>query len=154
MSFRSRLLRQKIVQVSTAEYSDGWSITPITFLLFEDRWGRRSYRVKAASGDLGARQYALFDAPILTWVHGGDLPPSRLPDRRMADRQQHRARPASVAAEGAEIMSPSERERLSKVLEMLNSEHDGEIVNAAKAASTFLRARNLTWAEALGVGEK
>jgi hypothetical protein len=152
MSLRSRLFRQKIVQISTAEYSDGWTVTPITFLLFEDRWGRRSYRVKAASGDLGARQYALFDSPILTWVNGGDLPPSRLLDQRMADRQQ--ARSADIAAGWLGVMSPSERERLSKVLEMLNSEHDGEIVNAAKAASTFLRARNLTWAEALGVSDK
>jgi hypothetical protein len=153
MSLRSRLLRQKIVQVSTAEYNDGWTVTPISFLLFEDRWGRRSYRVKAGSGDLGARQYALFDSPVLAWVHGGDLPPPRLADRRTAERQQQ-ARSADIAVGWSEVMSPAERERLSKVLEMLNSEHDGEIVNAAKAASTFLKARNLTWAEALGIGDK
>ncbi|MDB5361053.1 MAG: hypothetical protein JWO51_2350 [Rhodospirillales bacterium] len=152
MSFRSRLLRQKIVQVSTAEYNDGWSVTPITFLLFEDRWGRRSYRVKAASRDLGAREYAYFDSPILAWMHGGEIPPSRLTDKRMAGRQPDAG--GGNTRNWTDAMSLAERERLSKVLEMLGSEHEGEIVNAAKAASTFLKARNLTWAEALGVGPK
>jgi hypothetical protein len=85
-------------------------------------------------------------------MHGGEIPPSRLTDKRMAGRQPDAG--SGNTRNLTEAMSLAERERLSKVLEMLGSEHEGEIVNAAKAASTFLKARNLTWAEALGVGPK
>jgi len=153
MSWVSKILGRRLVQISTAEYSDGWSITPISFLLFEDRWGRRSYRVGATLGGMGPKQYGLFDGPILEWLHGGERPPIRLAGGRDTGRRKPRSACPNATAEcPLQAMSPPERERLSKVLEMLNSEHDGEILNAAKAATAFLQSRSLTWAEALGVG--
>ena len=153
MSLLSKVLRRRLVQISTAEYSDGWSITPISFLLFEDRWGRRSYRVNTTLGGLGPKQLGLFDGPIHEWIRGGELPPLQLDGGRATGRRKQRAACPNATAEcPLHVMSPPDRQRLSKVLEMLASEHDGEILNAAKAASAFLQSRNLTWAAALGVG--
>jgi hypothetical protein len=42
-------------------------------------------------------------------------------------------------------MSTLDRDRLGKLLEMLGSDHDGEVVNAARAADRLVRASGLRW---------
>jgi len=151
MSLVSRILGRRLVQTSTAEYHDGWQVMPITFLLFEDRWGRRSYRVAAAAGIVGSGRHTFFEAPILQWLQGGERPPAQLEDRRSAGNRQKAGSWLARPDHPSQPLSPSDRERLSKVLAMLESDHEGEIVNAAKTAVAFLRSRNLTWSDALGI---
>ncbi len=40
-----------------------------------------------------------------------------------------------------------DRARLRKLLAMLDSNHDGEVLNAARLASTLLRDAGITWAD-------
>jgi hypothetical protein len=42
-------------------------------------------------------------------------------------------------------MSTLDRDRLGKLLGMLGSDHDGEVVNAARAADRLVRASGLRW---------
>jgi hypothetical protein len=46
-------------------------------------------------------------------------------------------------------LSPSDRRRLSKLLGMVGSAHDGEALNAAKLADRLVRDRGATWDDAL-----
>lgn len=46
-------------------------------------------------------------------------------------------------------LTQPERERLIALLGMLGSEHDGEVVNAARLALKFLKDRQLTWESVL-----
>jgi hypothetical protein len=46
-------------------------------------------------------------------------------------------------------MTPEQTKRLSQLLGMLGSAHDGEVLNAAKMAQRFLGGLGLTWEEAL-----
>lgn len=48
-------------------------------------------------------------------------------------------------------LTQPERERLIALLGMLGSEHDGEVVNAARLALKFLKDRQLTWESVLNV---
>jgi hypothetical protein len=41
------------------------------------------------------------------------------------------------------------RERLMMVIAMVGSDHDGEFVNAARAADKLLRQRKLTWQDVM-----
>ena len=47
-------------------------------------------------------------------------------------------------------MDPTRQKRLVQLLGMLGSEHDGEVLYAARAAQRLLGALALTWEEALG----
>jgi hypothetical protein len=42
-------------------------------------------------------------------------------------------------------MSALDRDRLAKLLGMLGSDHDGEVVNAARAADRLVRRSGLRW---------
>jgi hypothetical protein len=46
-------------------------------------------------------------------------------------------------------MDEPTRERLAKLLGMLGSSHDGEVLNAARAAEQLRRKANLTWDDIL-----
>jgi hypothetical protein len=46
-------------------------------------------------------------------------------------------------------LTPTERERLAKLLGMLGSDHEGERANAATIADRMLRERGLTWRDIL-----
>jgi hypothetical protein len=46
-------------------------------------------------------------------------------------------------------LPPADRTRLANLLGMLGSEHDGEIINAARAATRLVRDRGLTWHQVL-----
>jgi hypothetical protein len=140
MGLLAKLLRKHLVQTSTAELHDGWGRIPISFRLYENRWGGRSYRVDAPDGVVGARQHRVFEGPVIAWVEGGDLPPLVLED----GRARKAALPAVEAGEAARL-NRADRQRILKLLNMLGSEHDGEILNAAKAATALLRARNANW---------
>jgi hypothetical protein len=43
------------------------------------------------------------------------------------------------------MTAPFDRERVAKLLGMLGSEHDGEVVAAGRAADRLVRASGLTW---------
>src|SRR5438876_10970883 len=45
------------------------------------------------------------------------------------------------------------RLRMARLLGLLSSEHDGEVVAAAKAAEQLRRRRGLTWQQLLGIGQ-
>ncbi len=138
MGLLAKILRKHLVQTSIAEFHDGWGRIPIGFSLYEDRWGRRSYRVSAPEGVVAARQHRVFEREVIAWVRGGKLPPLFLED----ERARHAAPPADDAAPP---LDRADRERMLKLLNMLGSEHDGEILNAARAATALLRARNANW---------
>ncbi|GGF26293.1 hypothetical protein GCM10011611_35440 [Aliidongia dinghuensis] len=137
MGLVAMILGKRLVRVSTAEFHDGWGRIPISFHLYEDRWGRRSYRVQAPEGVIGARQHRVFEGPVLAWIGGGELPPPTLDGRRAAAR------------EPVERLNRADRERILKLLNMLGSEHDGEILNAAKAVVALLKSRNISWASVM-----
>lgn len=44
-------------------------------------------------------------------------------------------------------MTPETRERLAKILGMLGSEHDGEVLNAGRQAEAVRREAGLTWVQ-------
>lgn len=46
-------------------------------------------------------------------------------------------------------LSQVERKKLISLLGMMGSAHDGEVVNAARAAEKFLAARGLTWKDVI-----
>ena len=50
-------------------------------------------------------------------------------------------------------LSSADRSMLAKVLGMLGSAHDGEVVNAARKAQQLLQERNATWPEVLGLDD-
>jgi hypothetical protein len=85
-------------------------------------------------------------------VRGGALPPAQLEDERRKPRASENNSLAAEARASLAAMSAAERERLTKFVGMLASEHDGEILNAARAASALLRSKKLTWADALEFG--
>ena len=146
MGLLAKIMRRRLVQTSAAELHDGWGRIPISFKLYESRWGGRSYRVEAPAGVIGARQHRVFEQAVLAWVRGGDLPPLVLEDERA---RKAGARP--VEDEEAAHLDRADRERLLKLLNMLGSEHDGEILNAARAVTALLRARNASWTALLRV---
>ena len=47
-------------------------------------------------------------------------------------------------------MNGQDTERLAKLLGMLGSQHDGEVLAAARKCCEFLRSRNLQWRDVLG----
>lgn len=49
------------------------------------------------------------------------------------------------------ILSPADRSTLAKVLGMLGSAHDGEVVNAARKAHQLVQERGATWPAVLGL---
>jgi hypothetical protein len=51
----------------------------------------------------------------------------------------------------ARILDPQTCERIVKLLGMAGSKHDGEVVNAARAADRLLRARGLCWDDVICV---
>lgn len=50
-------------------------------------------------------------------------------------------------------LSSADRSILAKVLGMLGSSHDGEVVNAARKADELLKAKGTTWPEVLGLDD-
>ena len=49
------------------------------------------------------------------------------------------------------MLSPPSAARLAKLAGMIGSDHDGEALNAARAATRLLASNGLTWGEALAV---
>lgn len=47
-------------------------------------------------------------------------------------------------------MTTLDRVRLARVLGLLGSNHDGEVVNAGRIANDMVRAADMTWGEVLG----
>jgi hypothetical protein len=47
------------------------------------------------------------------------------------------------------LLDAGQVDRLAKLLGMLGSDHDGEVVNAGRAADRLLRASGLTWFDVL-----
>lgn len=47
-----------------------------------------------------------------------------------------------------------DRLKLAKVLGMLGSTHDGEVLNAARQAQSLVKNAGLTWEQAITVGAK
>ena len=45
------------------------------------------------------------------------------------------------------MMAPLDRDRLAKLLGMLGSDHDGEVVSAGRHADALVRRAGLTWAD-------
>jgi hypothetical protein len=58
-------------------------------------------------------------------------------------------RPADVGPDPVSAMFP--RDRLSALLGMLGSDHDGEVLNAGRLASRLIRGAGLTWDQVLTV---
>ena len=50
-------------------------------------------------------------------------------------------------------LSSGDRSMLAKVLGMLGSSHDGEVVNAARKAHEMLKAKGVTWPAVLGLDD-
>lgn len=50
-------------------------------------------------------------------------------------------------------LSSADRSMLAKVLGMLGSSHDGEVVNAARKAHDLLKAKGATWPAVLGLDD-
>jgi hypothetical protein len=50
------------------------------------------------------------------------------------------------------LLSDKDLAHLRKLAGMLGSEHDGEVLTAARKASDFLKTRKLTWADVIGGG--
>jgi hypothetical protein len=50
-------------------------------------------------------------------------------------------------------VTPLERGRLSRLLGMLGSHHDGEVVTAGRMAHSLISASHMTWPELLGVSD-
>jgi hypothetical protein len=48
---------------------------------------------------------------------------------------------------GTETLAPADRNKLVKLLGMLGSDHDGEVINAGRAASRLVRKLGLTMDE-------
>jgi len=144
MGLLAKILHRRLIQTSTATFHDGWSRIPISFHLYEDRWGRRSYRVQAPAGVIGAGQHRFFEDSIVAWMQGGDLPPLALGEGRTGGSRARRDA-YLVQDDEPERLNRADRERILKLLNMLGSEHDGEILNAAKAVTALLRARNTSW---------
>ena len=46
-------------------------------------------------------------------------------------------------------LPPAERDRLAKLLGMLGSDHDGEVLNAARLADRLVRDHGITWLDAI-----
>jgi hypothetical protein len=49
--------------------------------------------------------------------------------------------------------APLNRERLAKLLGMLGSEHDGEVVTAARHADALVRRAGLTWPDVVAAND-
>lgn len=146
MGLINTIAGRRLVHTTSGDYNDGWTVVPITFLLYETRWGGRSYEVRGPVGTPRNARFRLLDEPVLAWLRGGELPPVRLGAG---------PRTAAVAPFApAELLSAADRERLAKFLSLLDSRHEGEVLNAAKAAGALLRARQATWADVLGVGQR
>jgi len=47
-------------------------------------------------------------------------------------------------------IQPSELSKLAKLLGMLGSAHDGEVVNAARKADELIRKHDATWSDIIG----
>src|ERR1043165_884716 len=50
--------------------------------------------------------------------------------------------------------APLNRERLAKLLGMLGSEHDGEVVTAARHADALVRRAGLTWRDVVAANDE
>ena len=48
-------------------------------------------------------------------------------------------------------LDPHNAERLSKILGLLGSDHDGEVLAAARKANEFLRSLRLTWRDVIAM---
>jgi len=150
MSLMARLTGKRLVHSSTGDYNDGWSVSTIMFLLYEDRWGGRSYQVRGPAGVPKTARFRLLEEPVQIWLQGGQLPPLRL-DAVVRGPQGRDGHVQGMLPTPGESLSRADRERLAKFLSLLDSRHDGEVLNAAKAAGDLLRSRQASWAEAVGV---
>jgi hypothetical protein len=57
----------------------------------------------------------------------------------------HHGRPRSEPQESR--LPPALRDKLAKILGMLGSDHDGEVLAAARRAQMLIKAAHLTWAQ-------
>ncbi len=147
MSFMAKITGKRLVHSSSGDYNDGWSVSPVMFLLYEDRWGGRSYQVRGPAGVPKTARFRLLEEPIQVWLQGGALPPARLD----AASRGPQANAQTHLPMAGNTLSRADRERLAKFLSLLDSRHEGEVLNAAKAAGDLLRSRHATWADAVGV---